>query len=180
MSTANTTLADEVAAIMADVAVDVPGVATAFGRRAAANHNSPPMVGWWPASETPQGARKNAFPGGRRELYSSELTLTVRCWGIAATPDRTYAANDLEATMLLRESVLACLQRRWPGTHRWTRGVYVVEPSQSDLGESVDLTIVLSLGVLDRTPTRASITTTTLTTAAVPFADGLLQPGETR
>ena len=115
MSTANTTLAAEVAAIMADVAVDVPGVATAFGRRAAANHNSPPMVGWWPASEVPAGARKNSFPGGRRELYSAELTLTVRCWGIAATPDRTYAATDAEAVMLLRESVLACLQRRWPG-----------------------------------------------------------------
>ncbi len=180
MSTANTTLAAEVAAIMADVAVDVPGVATAFGRRAAANHNSPPMVGWWPASEVPAGARKNSFPGGRRELYSAELTLTVRCWGIAVTPDRTYAATDAEAVMLLRESVLACLQRRWPGVHRWTRGVYVVEPSQADLGESVDLTIILSVGVLDRAPTRASITTTSLTTAAVPFADGLLQPGETR
>lgn len=180
MSTANTTLAAEVTAIMADVAVDVPGVATAFGRRAAANHNSPPMVGWWPASEVPGGARKNSFPGGRRELYSSELTLTVRCWGLAATPDHTYAASDLEAAMLLRESVLACLQRRWPGSHRWTRSAWVTDPSASDLGESVDLTIVLCLGVLDRAPTRASITTTTLTTAAVPFADGLLQPGETR
>lgn len=180
MSTANTTLLAEVTAIMADVAVDVPGVATAFGRRAAAQHQSPPMVGWWPSIEVPRGARKNAFPSGRRELYSSELTLTVRCWGIAATPDNTYAASDLEAAMLLRESVLACLQRRWPGAHRWTRSAWVTEASQTDLGESVDLTIVLCLGVLDRAPTRASITTTTLTTAAVPFADGLLQPGETR
>ena len=180
MSTANTTLLAEVTAIMADVAVDVPGVATAFGRRAAAQHQSPPMVGWWPSTETPQGARKNAFPSGRRELYSSELTLTVRCWGIAAPPDNTDAATDLAAAMLLRESVLACLQRRWPGTHRWTRSAWVTEASQSDLGESVDLTIVLCLGVLDREPTRASITTTTLTTAAVPFADGLLQPGEIR
>jgi hypothetical protein len=180
MSTANTTLLAEVTAIMADVAVDVPGVATAFGRREVVQHQSPPMVGWWPSIETPQGARKNSFPGGRRELYSSELTLTVRCWGLAATPDRTYAATDLEAAMLLRESVLACLQRRWPGTHRWTRATWVTEGSQTDLGESVDLTIVLNLGVLDRAPTRASITTTTLTAAAVPFADGLLQPGETR
>lgn len=180
MSTANTTLADEVTAIMADVAVDVPGVATAFGRRAAAQHNAPPMVGWWPSTETPQGARKNAFPSGRRELYSSELTLTVRCWGIAATPDNTYAATDLEAAMLLRESVLACLQRRWPGAHRWTRSAWVTEASQSDLGESVDLTIVLCLGVLDRAPTRASITSTSFTTAASPLGDGVLQPGETR
>lgn len=180
MSTANTTLLDEVTAIMADVAVDVPGVATAIGRRAVAAHNSPPMVGWWPASETPGGARKNAFPGGRRELFSSALTLTVRCWGVAATPDNTYAATDVEAAMLLRESVIACIHRRWPGTDRWTRATWVTDPSASDLGESVDLTITLNLGVLDRAPTRATVTSTSFTTAASPTGDGVLQPGETR
>lgn len=178
MGTANTTLADEIAAIMADVAVDVPGVATAIGRRAVTAHNAPPMVGWLVASESPDGARKNAFPDGRRELYSSQVTLTVRCWGIAATPDHTYATDDIEATMRLRESVLACLQRRWPGVHRWARATWVTEPSASDLGESVDLSITLSVGVLDRAPTRAAITTTALEPPAVPFADGLLSPGE--
>lgn len=165
VSTANTTFADEVAAIMADVAVDVPGVQTALGRRAVANHSSPPMVGWWPAIEEPTGARKNAFPGGRRELYSSALTLTVRCWAVAATPDRTYAATDLEALFLLRESVIACIHRRWPGTDRWARAVYAVDPAQTDLGESVDLTVTLNVGVLDRAPTRAAVTTSTATVA---------------
>lgn len=179
MSTADTTLLDEVTAIMADVATDVPGIATAFGRRAAAQHNSPPMVGWWPSTEAPQGARKNAFPGGRRELYSSSLTLTVRCWGIAATPDHTYAASDLEATMLLRESVIAAIHRRWPGAYQWPRAVWVTDPSQTDLGETVDLTITLAVGILDRAPLRADVTSTAFTTAASPTGDGVLQPGET-
>lgn len=179
MSTANTTFADEVAAIMLDVATDVPGVATALGRRAAAQHNAPPMVGWWPAAESPQGARKNAFPGGRREIYSSELTLTVRCWAVAAVEGgATYAATDVEALFLLRESVVACLQRRWPGTHKWTRAAYVTDPSQADLGEMVDLTVTLNVGVLDRAPLRATVTTTAFETAVSPTGDGVLQPGE--
>lgn len=179
MSTANTTLLDEVTAVMTDVAVDVPGVHTAFGRRAAAQHDSPPMVGWWPAAEVPEGSRKNAQPGGRRELYSSALTITVRCWGVAATPDHTYATNDLEALMLLRESVAACMQRRWPGTHKWSRGVYVVEPSQTDLGEAVDLTVTINVGVLDRAPTRATVTTAPIDPPAGATGDGALSPGET-
>ena len=179
MSTADTTLLAEVTAIMADVAIDVPGVATAFGRRAAAQHSSPPMVGWWPSSEVPEGARKNAFPGGRRELYSSSLTLTVRCWGIAATPDHTYAASDLEAAMLLRESVIACLHRRLSGAYQWPRATWVTDPSASDFGEAVDLTITLSVGILDRAPLRATIASTAFTTAVSPLGDGVIQPGET-
>lgn len=179
MSTADTTLKDEVDAIMADVATDVPGVATAFGRRAVAAHAAPPMVGWWPSTETPEGARKNAMPGGRRELYSAVLTLTVRCWAVAATPDHTYASDDIEALLRLRESVVACIHRRWPGAYKWTRGVYATEPAVTDLGESVDLTIVLHLGVLDRAPARAPVTSTALTTDDSPHGDGVIQPGET-
>lgn len=172
MSTADTTLLAEVTAIMTDLEVDVPGVATAFGRRAVAQHNSPPMVGWWPATEAPGGARKNAFPGGRRELYSSAMALTVRCWGVAATPLHTYAASDLEATMALREAVIACIHRRLPGAYQWPRAVWVETPSQSDLGEMVDLTITISLGILDRAPTRAAIT------SAAPPSTAILDPGE--
>jgi hypothetical protein len=179
VSTANTTLLDEVTAIMADLATDVPDVATAFGRRAAAQHNAPPMVGWWPSTEAPTGARKSAFPGGRRELFSSTMSLTVRCWGVAATPANTYAASDLEATMALREAVIACIHRRLPGAYQWPRAVWVETPSQTDVGEMVDLTITISLGILDRAPLRATVTSTALTTAASPVGDGVLQPGET-
>ena len=178
VSTANTTLADEVAAIMADVAVDVPGVATAFGRREVAAHSSPPMVGWWPTTETPGGARKNAMPSARRELFSSALVLTVRCWAVAASNGVTYAANDLEALSLLRESVIACIHRRWHGAYEWTRGTYVADPSVTDLGESVDLSITLRVGVLDRAPTRAPVTTTALTVPSGAANNGAIDLGE--
>lgn len=178
MSTATTTLRAEITAVMLDVAVDVPGVATAIGRREVAAHQSPPSVGWLLASEAPTGARKNAFPGGRRELYSSALTLTVRCWGIAATPDRTYATDDVEALLLLRESVIAGLHRRFPGVAVWSRATYVTDPSASDLGEIVDLAITLPVGVLDRAPLRATVTTADLVPPAAPFGDGVLSPGE--
>ena len=179
MSTADTTFAALVTAIMADVATDVPGVATVIGRRAASAHNSPPMVGWWFATETPEGARKNLFPDGRRELYSTKVTLVVRCWAIAATPDNVYAATDLEALLLLRESVVACVHRAIPGAYVWAGAQYVTELSASDLGESADLAITLRLGVLDRAPTRATVTTATLVPPAGATGDGALSPGET-
>lgn len=178
MSTANTTLFDEVTAIMADLATDIPGVATAFSRREAAAHNAPPLVGWWPSMETPEGARKSAFPGGRRELFSSALTLTVRCWAVAATPAHTYAATDVEALLLLREAVIACIHRRWPGAYQWTRAAYVTDPDVTSLGESVDLTVVLKVGVLDRAPARATVTTTALTVPSGAANNGALDLGE--
>lgn len=178
MSTANTTLLAEVTAIMADVIVDVPGVATAFGRREVAAHSSPPMVGWWPTTETPGGARKNAFPGARRELYSSAITLTVRCWAVAESNGVTYATNDLEALSRLRESVIACIHRRLPGAYEWARGTYVVDPSATDLGEAVDLSITLRVGVLDRAPTLAPVTTTAFTVPAGAANNGALDLGE--
>jgi hypothetical protein len=178
VSTADTTLAAEVAAIMTDVAVDVPGVATAFGRREASAHHSPPMVGWWPTAETPGGARKSAFPGARRELYSTTMTLTVRCWAIAATPDHTYATDDVEALMRLRESVIACLHRRLPGAYTWERATYVTDPDVTSLGEAVDLAITLRVGVLDRAPMLAPITSTALTVPSGAANNGDLDLGE--
>lgn len=178
--TADTTLSAEVDAIMADVILDVPGVATAFGRRAIAQHNSPPMVGWWPAGpEAPGAPKKSAFPGGARSLWTGSLTLTVRCWGIAATPGHTYAATDLDATMELRRSVLAAIHRRWPGVYQWKVGAWAADPSATDLGEQVDLTVTVDLAILDRAPPRATVTSTALTTAVSPVGDGVLQPGET-
>ena len=178
MSTANTTLLAEVTAIMADVITDIPGVATAFGRREVAAHSSPPMVGWWPTSETPGGARKNSFPGARRELYSSAITLTVRCWAIAESNGVTYATNDLEALSLLRQSVIACIHRRLPGAYEWTRGTYVADPSVADLGEVVDLFITVRVGVLDRAPTLATVATTALTVPSGAANNGALDLGE--
>lgn len=169
-TTADTTLLAQVTTIMADVAVDVPGVATAFGRRAATHHDSPPMVGWWPKGpEAFSGAKKSSFPDGRRPLYSSALALTVRCWGV-----------DFDATLLLRESVIACIHRQWPGSYQLPPGTWVTDPSQTDLGEMIDLAITLDLAILDRAPLRATITSTAFTTAASPLGDGVLQPGETR
>jgi hypothetical protein len=179
MSTADTTFAALVTAIMADLAADVPGVATVIGRRAASAHNAPPMVGWWFATETPEGARKNAFPSGRRELYSTKVTLVVRCWATAATPSYTYAATDLEALLLLREAVVGCVHRAIPGAYVWAGAQYVTELSASDLGESADLAITLRLGVLDRAPTRATVTTAPLDPPAGATGDGALSPGET-
>ncbi len=168
-TTANTTLLAQVTAIMADVAVDVPGVVTAFGRRAVAEHSAPPMVGWWPKGpEAFGGAKKSSFPGKRRPLYTSALTLSVRCWGV-----------DLDAAMLLRESVIACIHRQWPGSYQLAPAVWVDAASQTDLGEMVDLTVTLDLAILDRAPLRATITSTSFTTAASPTGDGVLQPGET-
>lgn len=169
-TTADTTLSAQVAVIMADVAVDVPGVVTAFGRREVAAHSAPPMVGWWPKGpETFSGAKKSSFPGGRRPLYTASLALAVRCWGV-----------DLDAALLLRESVIACIHRQWPGSYQLAPAVWVDAASQTDLGEMVDLTVTLDLAILDRAPLRALITSTSFTTAASPLGDGVLQPGETR
>ena len=179
MSTADTTLSAFVTAVMADLAADIPAVSSVIGRRAASAFQSPPMVGWWLATEAPEGSRKNASPGARRELYSSKATLVVRCWGIAATPSNTYAATDLEALLLLREAVVGCVHRAIPGAYTWVGAQYVTEPSASDLGEAVDLAFILRLGVLDRAPTRATVTTATLDPPADATGDGFLSPGET-
>ena len=147
--TANTTLLDEVTAIMADVATDVSGVATAFGRRQIQQHKSPPVVGWWPTTEAPDAPKKSPFPSGRRSLWTSRLALTVRCW-----------ATSLDDAMALRESVIGAVHRRWHGVYQWRGATWVADASVTEFGEACDLSFVVDLAILDRAPPRAAVTTT--------------------
>ena len=102
-------------------------------------------------------------------LYTRRLTLRARCWGV-----------DTEAASDLASAVLRAAYARWtagavsPVTETWPQG-------QSDvaaLGEYADLTLTLSLAVLDAAPTLVTLTDATLDTTDAAASDGRLHAGE--
>ena len=81
-TTANTTLSAQVAIIMADVAVDVPGVVTAFGRAEVAHvrrDRGAHRLGWLldPSADRDSGYQREAGDEGVAEVH---LT-SPRCSG---------------------------------------------------------------------------------------------------
>ena len=167
-----TTITDEVTAVMADV-VDydgaaIAGLAWSLGRRALPEHATPPRVVWSLGDGAGSPAAKKAFPGGRRSLLTRNPVLRAVCWG--ATLDDT---NDLAS------AVLAATQRRWGGRISFQGESWVADPAITDLGEVVTLSWAWPVAVLDRAPSRVTITSATPDTSAAAASDGVLHLGET-
>ena len=167
-----TTLAAEIDTLMADVvAYDgtaISGLTYSVGRRTVPEHASPPRVVWVLASGAPQAAQKHSFPGGRRSLLTRLLTLQAVCWGA-----------DVDATLDLSSAVLAAAQRRWGGRITFAGETWDTEPAVTDLGELVTLSFALQAAVLDRAPSRVTLTSAVPDSSAAVQGDGTLHVGET-
>lgn len=167
-----TTLAAEIEALMADVVgydgAAISGLVYSVGRRTIPEHASPPRVVWVLTSGSPQAAQKHSFPGGRRALLTRLLTLQAACWGA-----------DTDATLDLSSAVLAAAARRWGGRIAFAGETWDTEPAVTDLGEQVTLSFALQAAVLDRAPSRVTLTSAVPDTSAVVQGDGTLHVGET-
>ncbi len=167
-----TTLSDEIDAVMADV-VDYTGAAFegltyALGRRELTVRRDTPSVVWTVGGGSSAAAVKKAFPGGRRSLRTRLPTLRARCWG--ATLDEALALSN---------AVLAAMERRYGGRLPYLGESWAEDPAVIDLGEQVELSWQLSVAVLDRAPTTATITRTSFDTTTASPSDGVLHLGET-
>lgn len=167
-----TTLADEIAAVMGDVVgyddAAITGLTYGFGRRELAAHGAPPRVVWYLGGGNGSAAVKKAFPDGRRSLLTRLPTLRATCW-----------AETLDATLALSNAVLAAMQRRYGGRLPYLGETWAEDPALIDLGEQCELSWQMPLAVLDRSPTRATITETAFNTSQAVPSDGVLHLGET-
>jgi len=171
-STAATTLQAEIDTLMADVVqydgTAFSGLTYALGRRSLPENTSPPRVVFVLVSGTPQPAQKHNFPGGRRSLLTRALTLQAVCWGA-----------DTDAALALSSAVLAAAARRWGGRITFAGEQWVDDAAITDLGEVVTLSFALQAAVLDRAPSRVTITSALPDTSTVVQGDGTLHVGET-
>lgn len=170
--TAATTLLDEVTAVMADV-VDydgnaITGLSWALGRRHLTEQDSPPRVVWVMTGGPGSSAQKHAFPGGRRSLRTRNPVLKAICWG-----DTDDATNDLAS------AVLAAAERRWHGRFAYQGEEWIEVPAWTHLGEVVTISFGIQIAVLDRAPTRATVTTATPDATGAALGDGVMHVGET-
>lgn len=180
-TTAATTLAGEIDAVMGDVVgydgaaitglgadgVIVVPLTYSFGRRAAAKHAYPPNVRWTFGSGAGGAALKTAFPGGRRALLTRLPQLRAACWG--SSPD---AASELAS------AVLAAMQRRYGGRVVYQGEDWEADGAVTDLGDVVTLAWQFPIAVLDRAPTRATVTSTTPDASVATQGDGQMHLGE--
>lgn len=139
----------------------------AVGRRSTAQHATPPRVVWVFGSGTPSPAVKTAFPGGRRSLVTRNPVLTAVCWG-----------RDLDAANDLASAVVAAMERRYGGRVRFLREDWETDPASTDYGEAVALTWAWPVAVLDRAPSRVTVTSSSLDTTAAVAGDGTIHLGE--
>lgn len=171
-TTAATTLADEIDAVMGDVVgydgSAITGLTHAIGRRELSAHAAPPRVVWYLGGGGGGPAVKKAFPGGRRSLRTRLPTLRALCW-----------AETLDATLALSNAVLAAMERRYGGRLPYQGEQWADESAQIDLGEQCELAWTLQLAVLDRAPTTATVTETAFNTSTASSTDGVLHIGET-
>lgn len=171
-TTAATTLADEIAAVMDDVVgydgAAITDLTSALGRRALTANRSPPCVVWYLGGGGGGPAVKKAFPGGRRSLRTRLPTLRALCW-----------AETLDATLALSNAVLAAMERRYGGRLPYLGETWAEDPALIDLGEQCELAWTLQLAVLDRAPTLATVTETAFNTSTASSTDGVLHIGET-
>lgn len=180
-TTALTTIADELAAVMADVVAydgsavtglgpdGVTSVALSYavGRRALAQHNTPPRVVWVLGGGAPTPAVKTAFPGGRRSLITRNPVLTAVCWG-----------RDLDAASDLASAVVAAMARRYGGRIRFLGESWESDAAATDYGEACVLAWAWPVAVLDRAPSLREIASTSLDTSAAVAGDGTITLGE--
>ena len=179
---AATTIAAEVAAVMADVVAydgsavtglgpdGVTSVALTYsvGRSTQAAQSTPPRVVWVLGGGAGSPALKTAFPGSRRSLLTRNPVLRAVCWG-----------RDLDAASLLASAVLAAMQRRYAGRIAFQGEEWETEPASLDLGEVVTLSWAWPIAVLDSAPLRATVTSATVDTSTAVASDGVLHIGET-
>ena len=180
-TTAATTITAEVDAVMADVVGydgaaitglgpdGVTSVALAYqvGRRYLAQHGTPPRVVWVLGSGAPTPAVKTAFPGGRRPLITRNPVLSAACWG-----------RDLDAASDLASAVIAAMQRRYAARVRFLGEDWNTEPAATDYGEAVVLSWAWPIAVLDRAPSRVTVTSAIPDTSDAVAGDGNLHLGE--
>jgi len=171
-TTAATTLVAEINAVMEDAVgydgAPIDGLTYAIGRRALAEHTSPPSVVWTLGGGGGGAAVKKAFPAGRRSLRTRFPTLRALCW--AGTNDDALALSN---------AVLAAMERRYGGRLPYQGETWAEDPATLDLGERCELAWQLPLAVLDRAPTTAAITSTAFDTTNATPSDGVLHLGET-
>lgn len=175
------TIAAEIALIMADV-VGADGNAItglgpdgetsvslsyAVGRRAQVIADTPPRVVWVLGAGTGAAAVKNGFPGGRRSLLTRQPTLRAVCWG-----------KDLDAASDLASAVCAAMVRRYGGRIPFLGEEWADDAAATDYGEGVVLSWRWSIAVLDRAPSRVTVTSATPDTSAATTGDGVLHLGE--
>lgn len=166
-----TTLTAEIAAVMADVVAfdgtTITGITYAIGRRAQALHASPPRVVWLLAGGPGGTGLEKRFPGGRRSLLTRLPVLRAVCWGA-----------DYDATLDLSGAVLAAMARRYGGRVVYQGEEWETDPASTDYGEAVVLSWQWPLAVLDRAPSRVTVTSTSLDTTAAVAGDGTIHLGE--
>lgn len=180
--TASRTITAEIEAVMGDV-VGYDGNAVtglgpdgatsvslsyAIGRRTQVIADTPPRVVWVLGGGTGAAAVKTSFPAGRRSLLTRQPTLRAVCWG-----------RDLDAASDLASAVLAAMQRRYGGRIPFLGEDWNDDAAVTDYGEAVVLSWRWSIAVLDRAPSRVTVTSATPDTSAATTGDGVLHLGET-
>jgi len=124
-------------AIMAEVALDVPGVTYAVGPRECAATGAPPRVEWLPGDGAFQGPQRSG--DNPRPLQNRWLTFHAKCWGA-----------DGDAAEALMEAVVRALHLTLTiGGYR-VQGEGWVAAAQLSEGDAVILQLQLGLPVLDR------------------------------
>lgn len=170
-TTANTTLAEEIAAVLSDV-VDVTGAAISgltfgVGRRELTLNTSPPRVVWVRTGAQPGPPVKNHFPTGTRSVVTRSMELALHAWG-----------SDENATDLLVAAVLAACHRRWHGRWSYRGETWESAPAQTEAGEMAVVRITVDTAVLDRPKTTVTIETASPDPTPAVAGDGVLHVGE--
>lgn len=158
-----TTIAAEIAAVMADV-TGWTGT-YAIGRRALAHEAAPPHAVWAIARATAQPAMK--VSGRTRSIATRRLTMAVRVW--CATVDALSDAID---------ALLAACHRRWYGRWSYLGEDWVQEAAQTDLGESAVVTITVDLAVLDTAAITETLDAAEINATPAVAHDGIMHVGE--
>lgn len=126
-----------IAAIMAEVAVDVPTVTMAVGAREASAHGAPPRVEWVPTTGAFRGPQGQ---GGRpRALRARWTRWAVKCWG------ETFAAAEALSAAVVRALHLTCTIGGFE-----LDGEEWAEPGMVTAGDAVTITVLLGTPILDR------------------------------
>ena len=170
-TTATTTLADEITAVMADV-VDVAGAVISgltfgVGRRELTMNTSPPRAVWLRTGAQPGPPVKNHFPTGTRSVLTRSMELSVHVWG-----------ESENATDALCAAILAACHRRWRGRWAYKGESWEAAPAQTEAGEMSVLRIAVDTAVLDRPRSVVTIDSASPDPTPAVAGDGVLHVGE--
>lgn len=157
---------DRIHAVMARVAVEVPGTSTAIGADAETEHGAPPHATWVPREH----ARTVAAQGEEsfaRAILARAQTYTVRLWGA-----------DAGVVESLFDALVRACEAEASGAWQYQGGSWET-PSATDLGEQMLVTLVLVGHVAERpSTTDVIISATVRRSTGAASGDGVLEPGE--